>query len=404
MQRWVVVVTVGSLLAGCSPGGSGRAGGGPSTTASTAPAPTRTETLLVSPGGGNALSGGSSKTPETFHLTDVDGHVTRVAPSPAPPAGLRIFPYLVRLGGIVQVLDPQTGAYDPQIGTAYAVTTDWARAVRLGGASWAFPSVHPDRVWLATDSATPDDRLRTYVLYGPHRALAEVDLTGAATSPTYELTGQRSAIAAVNGGFLTTVREGALPTPKDTHPPATYHLEVWDPATGQTVRRFPDDVANPTATSAQAILTFATGSTPACPARLIDVTTGAERDLAPPAGLAWGGVASFSPDGHLVSVVTRPVPDTAARSGPGYVPPGDETDTAVVYDTATGQPIATRRVTTWHGGLNIAWSPDSTWLFVTRDKTHVTYAPARFPDVAAAIVDVPDGSDFLATSPSGASR
>ena len=41
---------------------------------------------------------------------------------------------------------------------------------------------------------------------------------------------------------------------------------------------------------------------------------------------------------------------------------------------------------------------DSAWLFITRDKTHVTDLPARFPDAPTGVIEVPDGSAFLATS------
>jgi hypothetical protein len=397
MRQWLAVLAAAGLLAGCAAGGGDRTVEG-ATATTTAPPPTRTDTVLVAPGGGNALVGGSQKAPETFQVTDVDARTSRAVSSPVPPAMTRSFPYLVRRGGIVQVVDPQRGAYDPQIGTAWAITVDWAHAVRLGAASFAFPSTEPGRVWLATDDATPNDRLQRYVLYGRHRTLTEVDLTGAATSPTSQLTGQRFPLAAVTGGILTSVRDGALPTAKDTHPPATYHLEVWDPASGQTVRRFPDDLTNPAATTTGAFLSYGATCTPGCPARLVDVATGAEHDLAPPAGLTWGGSGSFSPDGRLVALLTRPAPDLRGGSAPGYVPPGDETDTAMVYDTSTSQVVSTRPVNTWHGAVTLTWSADSAWLFITRDKTHVTYYPARYEAPPEATIDVPDGAAFLAVA------
>jgi dipeptidyl aminopeptidase/acylaminoacyl peptidase len=395
-----VVVALASAVVGCSPGHGHPALPNSSTsTATTVPAEVRT--ALVAPAGDQGLTGGSEPSTETYQVLDVDSRTTRQIRSPLPAARSRIFPYLVRQGGVVAVLDPQRGAYDPQIGTAYAITPDWTTAIRLGDASSAIPSTAPDRVWLATDNATPDDRLQRYVLFGTRRTVTEVDLTGHPTTPTYQLTGQRSILAAMNGGLLTSVRDGPLPNPKNTHPDGvTYHLELWDPATDQVVRRLPDQgnvSSGPMATSPQTFLRGPTACGGNCPVHLVDITTAADHELAPPPGQNWEQ-AVFSPDGRLLALAAHP-PRPAESRPSGAVPAGDDTDTITVFDTTTAQQISTRPLTAWRGRLDIAWSPDSTWLFVTRDKTHVTYLPVRFPNAPPTTIEAPDGQAFIAVPP-----
>src|SRR5207245_1208927 len=98
----------------------------------------------------------------------------------------------------------------------------------IGPASSAFAARDPDRVWLVTDNATPDQRLHG-VEYGSSRTAVEVGLDGHNRSPSYPLTNRRSPVAAVEGGLLT-----SRPAATSSAPPI---YEVWDPATNRVVRR-----------------------------------------------------------------------------------------------------------------------------------------------------------------------
>jgi hypothetical protein len=345
--------------------------------------------LLVSPGGGTGGMGGPL---DHVVVTDPLTGAARRAPLPLPTAQSSLYPYIVRGRSFVVVLDSQTGAYAPAIGTAYAVSSTFDRQVRLGPASYAFASVDASRVWLTTDNATPDQRLHG-VEYGTRRTVQEVDLEGRATSPEYALPDRRTPIAAVRGGLLT-YRPGA----SSSAPPV---LEVWVPTTGRVLHRFATGASAVAASDTFVVWTVGDCGLKGCALHATDLRSGSERVLTPPRGMVWqnsalpDAQATFSPDGAHLAVLARPplTPEEASRFGLA-APTGSGPAVVAVVDLATGARTE-RRLDAWKGPITPGWSPDGNVLFLVRDAAHVTYFAASDLSGAPHVLAVPDAGEYL---------
>ncbi len=345
--------------------------------------------LLVSPGGGTGGMGGPL---DHVVVTDPLTGAARRAPLPLPTAQSSLYPYVVRGRFFVVVLDSQTGPYTPAIGTAYAVSSRLDGQVRLGPASYAFASVNAGRVWLATDNATPDQRLHG-VEYGTRRTVSEVDLEGHSTSPEYALPDRRSPIAAVRGGLLTD-RPGA----SSSAPPV---LEVWDPATGRVLRRFAAGASAVAASDTFVVWTVGDCGLKGCALHATDLRSGSERVLTPPRGMGWqnstlpDAQVTFSPDGAHLALLARPplTPEEARRFGLA-APTGSGPAVVAVVDLASSVRTE-RRLDAWKGPITLGWSPDGNVLFLARDAAHVSYFVASGSAVPLHVLAVSDAGEYL---------
>jgi hypothetical protein len=169
----------------------------------------------------------------------------------------------------------------------YVSGPDLARLRPLGQkASFFIPSAHEDRIWLVFLEAG-NRRVR---------AVRELRVDGRVTVPDAEPPGGLWPAGAVTEGLLLTARNGGV--------------LVWDPATGETLRRLPEAVYGP-----------ATGNLvvscrqPCAALQITDVGTGETRTLPAPAGHVlepWQG--GFSPDGEVLALPVQPAPDTTDRT------------------------------------------------------------------------------------------
>jgi hypothetical protein len=401
MSAFAIAVLVGSIGVGVRQWR--RSGSGVGTRIETtsppntpAPTPAHARGLLISPGGGSgALFGLPEGTLPDATVLDVESGATRHGALPLPHAQSALQPYLVRGKDFVVVLNPQRGPYDPSIGTAYAVSAALNRAVALGPASFVFASVNPDRVWLATDNSTPDQRLH-YHEYGSRRTVAEVDLEGRATSPVDELTDDRSPIAAVTGGLVT------------TRPPND-ELEVWNPVTNRVVQRLGAYDGFFSASGSMVLQHAGTCQpTSSCPVRVTDLRTNRQVVMNAPSGMQLtqgaAGSVSISPDGTRVAMVAHPIPTPAelrleSRSVPsGYVMPGTQRSVLEVFDLATGRRLARADYEAWRGGTSLGWSSDSSFVFFTQDAQHVGYISANTTGGSPEHLDLSRADAFLVLS------
>jgi hypothetical protein len=398
MSALAIAALLGSIGFGVRQWGSDGSGVGtriettnPSSTA--APPPAQARGVLISPGGGSsALFGLPQGTLPDVTILDVASGAARRHSLPLPHAQSALQPYLVRGNDFVVVLNPQRGPYDPSIGAAYAVSAALNRAVALGHASFVFASVNPDRVWLETDNSTPDQRLH-YHQYGSRRTVAEVDLGGHATSPVYELTDDRSPIAAVTGG-LVTVRP-----PNDA-------LEIWNPVTNRAVQRL--GVYDGFVSASGSVVLQHSGTcqpTSSCPARVTDLRTNRHVVINAPSGMQLSqgaeGTVAISPDGTRVAMVAHPIPTPAELrleshfGPPGYVVPGTQRSVLEVFDVATGRRLASVDYEAWRGGTSLGWSSDSSFVFFTRDANHVGYISAATTGGSPEHLNLPRADAFL---------
>jgi hypothetical protein len=322
---------------------------------------------IVSPGGGSgARSGGS---PGAVTLTDAASGASHSVAFPIPDVQSSSSPYLVLGSNLVVTVNQQTGPYDPAIGTAYVMSSTLGQWRTLGPAS-SFALAAPDgrHVWLATDNATPDQRLHG-TEYGTSRSVFEVGLDGTRSS-SYPLTDLRSVIAAVDGGLLT-----SRPGPTRLAP---HIVEVWDPETNRVVRRVSvggdDLVASPKFVT----WTARTCATLRCPLHVTDISSGRDRVIAPPRAMQWSAQTAFSPDGTRLALIALPPPDPNELGRDSLtVPPGTQPARVVVVDLATEH--ETQRVTTaWKGSPSPSWSPDGSLVFFVHDLTHVGYVNADY--------------------------
>ena len=223
-------------------------------------------------------------------------------------------PFLSVGSTVVMTVDTQTGPYDAAIGTAYAASPDLRQWRALAPASGVSASAEPGRVRLVSDNATPDQRLHG-VEYGAQRSASDVGIDGNDRSESYPLTDHRSVVADTGAGLLTT-----WPAATKSAPPV---YEVWDPATNRVLRRLAIG-GYAFSSSSRFVAWTAQSCRPLkpCALHLTDVRTGADRAVAPPAGLLWGD-ATFSPDGsHVVVVAARPPTRKEIESTSLVVPPG----------------------------------------------------------------------------------
>jgi hypothetical protein len=326
------------------------------------------ELTIISPGGGSgALAGGS---PGDVNLTDPVSGSTRAVPFPVAGVQSTDYPFLVQGSSVVMVLNTQTGPYAASIGTAYVAASTFRQWRGIGPASGAFAARDPDRVWLVTDNATPDQRLHG-VEYGSSRTVVEVGIDGSNRSPSYPLTDRRSPVAAVAGGLLTS-RPAAT-----SSAPLVY--EVWDPTTDRVVRRI--DIAGDEVTASSTYIAWTARDCPplgSCALHVTDVATGAVRLVAPPRGMQWSPTVAFSPDGRSLALVANPPPTRKEiESNSLVVPPGTRDAVVAVVDAATGKET-TRSTTTWKGSPSPSWSPDGSVVFFVRDRTHLGYFNATY--------------------------
>lgn len=355
--------------------------------------PAQARGLLISPGGGRGgLFGLPQGTLPDVTVLDIASGTTRHRSQPLPHAQSGLQPYLVVGQHFVVVLNPQRGPYDPSIGTAYSVPSTLENAVALGPASYVFASARQDRVWLVTDNSTPDQRLH-YHEYGNRRTVAEVDLAGHATSPVYELTDDRTPIAAVTGAFLT------IRPPNDA-------LEVWNPVTNRVVRRL--GVYDGFVTASGSIVLQHAGTcqpTSSCPARVTDLQTNGDYVINAPPGMQLAqetaGMVSISPDGTRIAVVAHPTPTPeqlrleSHSVPPGYVMPGTQRSVLQVFDIVTGRRLARVGYEAWRGGTSLGWSSDSAFVFFTKDARHVGYIAATTRGGSPKYLEITRADAFL---------
>ncbi|MGH9226577.1 MAG: hypothetical protein ACRD2W_22960 [Acidimicrobiales bacterium] len=285
--------------------------------------------------------------------------------------------------GFVVVQDSQRGPYEPQIGVAYALGTDGSAPTDLGAASYAVASRVPDRVWLMTDDATPDQRLRANVAFGRVRTVTEVDMEGRVTTPTRDLTEGRTVVGAVEGGLLT-VRTDDVSSVAEVWDPASGHVRLAVAGTGTRFGAFAD--------------TFVDQSFAGCsldrPMRIHHLASGRRSDVPPPPGSTWAR-AALSPDGRLLAAVATGLPRAGDMGASRFMGRVATAGTVFVFDTGTARLIGQHDVTIWDGGPGLVWSPDSRWVFAAADPERVTYFEASGVRTTPATLTVPTGRDFL---------
>jgi hypothetical protein len=339
-------------------------------------------TIIWAGVGSSTLVGGP---PGDINLTDPVSGATHAVPFPIPSVRGSDHSFVVQGSSIVMVLDAQKGPYDASIGTAYVASSDFRQWQGIGPASYAFAARDPDRVWLLTDNATPDQRLHG-VEYGSSRTVVEVGIDGSNRSPSYPLTDRRSPVAAVAGGLLT-----SRPAPASSGPPV---YEVWDAATDRVVRRL--EIGGAEVAASSTYIAWTARDCPplgSCALHVTDVATGAVRLVAPPRGLQWSPSVAFSPDGRSLALVAYRPPTRKEIEGFGVVvPPGTRNAVVAIIDATTGKET-TRSTTTWKGSPNPSWSPDGSLVFFVRDRTHLgyfntTYATSEVRELAVSGADV----------------
>jgi hypothetical protein len=253
---------------------------------------------------------------------------------------------------------------------AYVVSSTLDRGQTIGPhATTAIASLDPDRVWLA-------DR----------RSVTEVSLDGVDVSMSHPLTDDRTPLAAVAGGLLT-IRPGP---PPGGHPA----LEVWDPATNRVVRGIPSPQLFVNAGGDYVVSNAHTYCAELCPRHVLDLRSGRERVVPPPPHMEWDE-AVFSPDGRQLAMSAHaPLTRAEASSQSPFLPAGSHASIVSIVDLSTGRQTQ-HSVTTWKGRTPLAWSPDGSLLFLTRDDNQLAYFNTRFAHSPTRTLTVPRADAFV---------
>jgi hypothetical protein len=199
--------------------------------------------------------------------------------------------------------------------------------------SWVFiPAASPDRIWVGVvDPKRPATDRRI-------AAVREVAVDGRVTVADVRPPQGRLPVAATLSGLVFQRPDG--------------QMEVWNPQTGDVVRRLPGEF--PVASHANLL---AWCRQDCARLHLTDVVTGEDVEVRPPAGTFGfeGYRGAFSPDGKLIAV---PV-----RSDPSPTTPDPEWRLAVV-DVAAGTATLVKGASA-HGYVFVDWSPSGTTVFMT---------------------------------------
>ena len=295
----------------------------------------------------------------------------------------RVYPFVSRRAGFVVVSDLAQGPYEPRIGAAYFIDGRGSTSTRLGPASYAVASAASDRVWLITDDATPDQRLRQGVSFGEVRTVTEVDLAGNATTPILPLPGGRTVLGAVERGLLTLRNEGG-----------SRFAEVWDPQSDQVLVRI-TAAGPPVAAAGDTFVEQPTDCDVGCPVRVHGLRSATTIAIPPPPGRTWASVA-LSADGRRLALLGMPPPSPADIGVSRFVPPrGSVAATVSVYDSATGLLVSDHATSAWKGDPTLAWSADGRWVLLAADVDAITYFVAGDGRSPAGSVPVPSAQDFL---------
>lgn len=228
-------------------------------------------------------------------------------------------PYrIVSRGGKLVLYGANTYLLDPAVGLTPKIL--------VKGSSFFIPSAAPDRVWAVF--ANPA---------GQVRALREVSVDGRVTVPDTRPPGGLWPVAATNSGVVFQLPDG--------------QLEVWDPSTGQVVRRLQGMF--PVATYGDLLAWCATNCNTL---HVTNVVTGDDVAVEPPAG-SYGFDpyrGSFSPDGGMIAVPTRTRAD-----------PTSLTWRLALVDLETRVATAVRGTGTSGAYVYVAWSPSGQEVFTS---------------------------------------
>jgi hypothetical protein len=198
------------------------------------------------------------------------------------------------------------------------------------------------RLWLITFLGQPDP---TSGQLTP-QAIQQVDRTGHPHSPRYLVPAGYAAWQGVGGGLLLLILTGQGSAD-------TSQFALWDPGSGQMLRRY-DRVLAASGTTI-AWVAAACGPKP-CPVHLSDLAAGTDIQVAVP-WRARANSGAFSPDGRHLAVVF-----------------GDGDAAGAVTQARVGViDLAARRLLALPGavmgggdvGLAVSWSPDGAWLLVS---------------------------------------
>jgi hypothetical protein len=331
------------------------------------------ELTVISPGGETFVPGTRSQVRSMtinreVEVTDPRSGETRSESFPIPLPDLvggNVDASVVRGASFMTImgssLEPAT--QPGYVDRAYLVSSALDRWKEIGrDVFMPLASVDSDEVWLR----------------GTDRTVTKVSLDGNGSTP-YRLTDDREPIAAVTGA-LVTLRKA----------PDSYVMivEVWDPVTNRVVRALPIPAQLVAATGDFVVWSPNSACLRACPRHILDLRSGSERQISPPAGMEWDAEAQFAPEGrHVAFVAHNPLP--AADKGMRDIPaPGTYRSTVMVVDGSSGE-VTEHTVTTWKGRTRLMWSPDGALLFVARDDEHLAYFNTTFENSPVREVAVP---------------
>ena len=263
----------------------------------------------------------TSENPDQLTVVDLATETVTSSDLPELAPGDALY-RLVRRGNVLTFYGQTENA--PAV---FVVNPETPEAPVLLGEAWFFvPSALEDRIWLAILDPNSPDTIRAL------SAVREVTIDGTITVSDVEPPGGRWPVAAVLDGLVFQANE---------------ILEIWDPATGETVATVPGPF--PIATWRNRMATC----TECSEVHLVDLDADTERTVPLPDGIAtvngYGG--AFSPDGRYVAMsgFNQPGPITS-----------DTVVALVIVDFVSGEAAIVEE--SWHtmgSSAYIAWSSDS---------------------------------------------
>jgi hypothetical protein len=212
------------------------------------------------------------------------GRVRRIAGLPDSPAGYSV---VRAIGGWVVQAAPPSGPMCTSCTTppppVYFVPSRAGAAIPLGVATGVAPAAEPGAAWLTTSVVSISGGAPGSMSGIAH----EVRAGGAMTGPGLRLP----------PGYVivTGTARGLLLAPALRSPGGSAD-ELWNPVTGQVVRRFSRVIG-----ASPAGIAWAPGCQVRCAIGVLDLASGRQRLIGLPAGSSPAS-AQFSPDGRLVAL------------------------------------------------------------------------------------------------------
>jgi hypothetical protein len=363
------------------------AGGGQQPRASLLPAAGSLGTsVLLTPGAsltGQGIGASASEVPMQL-INPVTSAVTPITPF---QASVQITLPWVQVGDFaVDVIGLNDMMGQPQVGRAEAFSAARPSLVDLGRASYVVAGVSADEAWLVVNPNWNDTGGFTDC------SVEEVSMAGTALSAVDPMSCDLRVVGASPAGLLVTRHETTTTAADGSS------LSLWQPASGRIVTTYASGDINVQGVSGAFALFENCGT--GCPEFATNLRTGRTFELPKvPDGLTAQWPFSLDPYGPYaadLAVTPATLRSLSANAGVSggccYYNAQAMPALLLLYNLDT-RTLVERRAISTESVFDMQWTPDSAYLFVTRDMAHVQAVPLWSATASIRLVETPSSDD-----------